>query len=49
MMEDSGREILVPMNNGKIDLGVKHQWRFFGADVRTIEEEGKQKDAAANC
>ncbi|KAF1994751.1 oxidoreductase [Amniculicola lignicola CBS 123094] len=35
-MDNSGRELLVAMK-GKEDMGVKSQWRFFGADVKMME------------
>ncbi|KAF2683345.1 putative amid-like NADH oxidoreductase [Lentithecium fluviatile CBS 122367] len=35
--EESGREILIPLNMGKTDMDVKRQWVFFGADSRTME------------
>lgn len=37
--KEGGREILVPMDNNPIDIGVKKNWRFYGADVRTVEKE----------
>jgi hypothetical protein len=37
--KEGGREILVPMDNNPIDIGVKKNWRFYGANVRTVEKE----------
>ena len=43
----NGRELVVPMENGAIDLGVKHQWRFYGADAGAIETaKGKIEQVA---
>jgi hypothetical protein len=42
MKEDSGREILLPLKSGKMDLGVKKQWSFFGADIRQADHAGDQ-------
>jgi hypothetical protein len=42
MREDSGREILIPSKGGQMDLGVKKQWGFFGADVRLVDNAGGQ-------
>jgi hypothetical protein len=39
MQEDDGREILVPFDGGSDDMGVKMQWRFFGADLKAFERE----------
>jgi len=42
MREDNGREILIPSKGGPMDLGVKKQWGFFGADVRLVDHAGGQ-------
>ena len=43
----NGRELIVPMENGAIDLGVKFQWRFYGADAGAIESvKGKIEQVA---
>ena len=35
--EPTGREILIPSNNGKVDMDVKRQWRMFGADASQVQ------------
>ncbi|KAF2658334.1 putative AMID-like mitochondrial oxidoreductase [Lophiostoma macrostomum CBS 122681] len=39
MQEENGREVLVSLNGGSDDMGVKMQWRFFGADLKALERE----------
>lgn len=46
MREDSGREILLSLNSGQMDLGVKKQWSFFGADIRLVDHAGDQSQKA---
>lgn len=33
------------MKYNKVDLGVKTQWKFYGADVKKVEQESKQSKA----
>lgn len=41
-MEESGKDMLIASNSGKVDMDVKRQWRFFGADTKAMEvESGK--------
>ena len=40
---EGGREILIPLNMGREDLGVKRQWGMFGVDARQFEEEEKEE------
>lgn len=42
--EDSGEEILIPLNMGKEDMEVKKAWRMFGADVGAV---GKRTDVGS--
>ncbi|KAF2793767.1 FAD/NAD(P)-binding domain-containing protein [Melanomma pulvis-pyrius CBS 109.77] len=49
MKQNNGRELIIPANKGQIDLGVKSQWGFFGANVREIESESRDKAVAASC
>ncbi|KAH7132273.1 hypothetical protein B0J11DRAFT_600698 [Dendryphion nanum] len=45
--QNSGRELIVPMENNPVDLGVKYQWNFFGADKKELEQEsGKGGEVA---
>jgi hypothetical protein len=40
MRQGNERQILMPLNGGKMDLDVKKQWGFFGADVSLVEHTG---------
>ncbi|PSN65459.1 putative amid-like NADH oxidoreductase [Corynespora cassiicola Philippines] len=39
MRKESGREYLIPANNGAVDMGVQRSWRFYGADPKAVERK----------
>ena len=49
MRTTKGRETLIYVNKGPIDLGVKFQWRFFGADLGEAERGERERVASTNC
>ena len=49
MQSNKGRETLILLNKGPIDLGVKFQWRFFGADLGGVERGERERVASTNC